>query len=174
MKKSRKKAKGMTLVEMIISIAIFGVMGGLLILVGTHVDSTTRAGNNLKHKVTVESPYAANHKKKYMDSDGDEKDLPSSEIDVSVKLTIPEDVKVWTKVKEEGSDEYKEVEVTYSGDVEVDMKADKYETEKIITKDMTAEEIALMRQRANGGLNLEFFEIKPTEAPTEATTEATT
>ena len=33
MKKSKKSLKGMTLVEMIISIAIFAVMGGLLVLV---------------------------------------------------------------------------------------------------------------------------------------------
>ena len=37
MKKGKKKLKGMTLIEMIISIAIFAIMGGLLVLVGNHV-----------------------------------------------------------------------------------------------------------------------------------------
>lgn len=165
MKKSRKKAKGMTLVEMIISIAIFGIMGGLLILVGTHIDATTRAGNNLKHKVTVESPYAANHKKTYYDG-GTEKDIPKSEMDISIKLTIPDEVSIWKKEPDPNDPTVdKEVEHTYSGDIELDLKADKYETEKIITKDMTDEQIELMRKRANGGLNLEFFELQPTTAP---------
>lgn len=168
MKKSRKKAKGMTLVEMIISIAIFGIMGGLLILVGTHIDATTRAGNNLKHKVTVESPYAANHKKTYKDG-VDDVDIPKSEMDITIKLTIPDEVSVWKKETDEVTKEVKEVEYTYSGDVELDLKADKYETESIITKDMTDEQIKLMRKRANGGLNLEFFELQK-ETPTEATT----
>lgn len=169
MKKCKKKAKGMTLIEMIISIAIFGIMGGLLILIGTHVDATTRAGNNLKHKVTVESPYAANHKKTYVDKSGTEQDIPTSEMDISVKLTIPGEIKTWKKGIDADGNEIEE-EVSYSGDVEVDMKADKYDTETLITDGMTAEQIDLMRKRANGGLNLEFFEVKPTEAPTEAPT----
>ena len=69
MKKSKKKLKGMTLVEMIISIAIFAIMGGLLILVGTHIDATNRATNVLKTKVSNESPYAANHKINYVKKD---------------------------------------------------------------------------------------------------------
>jgi prepilin-type N-terminal cleavage/methylation domain-containing protein len=165
MKKSKKKLKGMTLIEMIIAIAIFGIMGGLLILVGMHIDATTRAGNNLKYKVATESPYAANHLKTFTDG-VDDKDIPTSEIDVKVKLTIPDEVKIWQKQEDKVTHEMKEVELTYSGDVEVDMKADKYETEAVITKDMSSDEIELMRQRANGGLNLEFFEIKPTEPTT--------
>ena len=48
----------MTLIEMIISIFIFALMGGLLILVGTHIDATSRAANNLKNKVVGESQSA--------------------------------------------------------------------------------------------------------------------
>ena len=85
MKKSKKKLKGMTLVEMIISIFIFALMGGLLILIGTHIDSTTKATNRLKNKIVVESPYAANHVKKIgVDGSGNDINLPSTELDIVV------------------------------------------------------------------------------------------
>lgn len=159
MKKSKKKLKGMTLIEMIIAIAIFGIMGGLLILVGTHVDATTRAGNTLKNKVTVESYYAANHVKKYNGAD-----LPSTEMDITIHLDAtgsyyePKIDPVTKKVES--------VKVDYGPDIDVSLKADKYATENTVTDGMTAEQIEQMRERANGGLNLEFFDVRPPEPTT--------
>ena len=60
MKKGKKNLKGMTLIEMIISIAVFAALCGILVMVGTHIDAQTRATNNLKDKILKESPYAAN------------------------------------------------------------------------------------------------------------------
>ncbi len=161
MKKGKKKLKGMTLVEMIISIAIFGIMGGLLILVGTHVDATTRAGNTLKNKVQVESPYAANHRTE--DAAGNE--LPTSEIDISVKLNVGSEGHYYVKTTNAAGEDVV-LEEDYGPNIQVDMKADKYQTEGLVTDGMTAEQIEEMRKRANGGLNLEFFDVQPTTAPT--------
>lgn len=60
MRKVQKNLKGMTLYEMIISIAVFAIMAGVLIGVGTHVDRTTRAANGMKSKIVKEAPFAAN------------------------------------------------------------------------------------------------------------------
>lgn len=133
MKKVNKKLKGMTLIEMIISIAIFAIMGGLLILVGTHIDATNKATNVLKNKVAIESPYAANHVTKYTNKAGDPDNLPSSKVEVEVKV----------------------------GSADVKMEADKYATEALVTDGLTAAEKAAVKKKANGNLNLQFIEITP-------------
>ena len=120
MKRNKKKVKGMTLVEMIISIAIFGIMGGLLILVGTHVDATTRAGNNLKNP------------------------------DVQGK---------YYKTVDDGAGGTKEITVDYGPGIDYTLKTYEYDTEAVITKDMTDEQIEDMKKRANGKLNLKFFDV---------------
>ena len=68
MKKGKKKLKGMTLIEMIISIAVFAALCGILVMVGTHIDAQSRATNNLKDKIVKESPYAANRVDKYKEN----------------------------------------------------------------------------------------------------------
>ena len=165
MKKGKKKLKGMTLVEMIIAIAIFGIMGGLLILVGMHVDATTRAGNTLKNKVNEESYYAANHVKSYYSESEDKSaDLPSEEMDITISLDATGSY--YTQEEDPVTKKMKTVKVDYGPKVEVDMKADKYNTEDIVTDGMDDEQIKKMRERANGGLNLEFFDVKPPEPTT--------
>ena len=172
MNKSKKKLKGMTLIEMIISIFIFALMGGLLILIGTHIDATSKATNNLKNKVVVESPYAANRIKEVgVDPDsGETVTLPMEEMDISVKIHASGKYWVNELADPNNPSSFKAVEHSYgdaNGDVVVDMKAKKYSTEALITDDMTAEQIAEMQQKANGKLNLDFFEIKPTDPPVE-------
>lgn len=170
MKKSKKKLKGMTLIEMIISIFIFALMGGLLILVGTHIDATSKATNNLKNKVVVESPYAANHIKEIgMDAEsGEPVTLPASEMDIQVKIHASG--QYWDH---DPNDPASKIPIPYGdadGNVVVDMKATKYSTEKLMTDGMTDEEIAEMQKKANGKLNLDFFEVKEEEPTTEPTT----
>lgn len=145
MKKSKKKLKGMTLIEMIISIAVFAIMGGLLILVGTHIDATNRATNVLKSKVSNESPYAANHKIDYIKKDNTVATLP------------PQDIMVEFNV--EGAT--------------AAIEGQKYNTEDIITENMNAADKAAMQKKANGGLNLQFV-IYQTTAPTTTTAVTTT
>lgn len=84
MKKNRKNLKGMTLYEMIISIAIFAVMTGVLIGVGTHIDKTNRATRNLKSRIVREAPVAAN---KMQSAGGYTLDKENFKIDISVKDT---------------------------------------------------------------------------------------
>ena len=163
MKKSKKKLKGMTLIEMIISIFIFAIMGGLLILVGTHIDATSKATNNLKNKIVEESPYAANHyTQNGVDADGKPKTLKSEEMDIKIKINASGTY--WKY--DEDKKEYVEHPYGESGSIVVDLKADKYSTEELVTDGMTDEQIADMRKRANGKLNLDFFDIKPAEEVT--------
>ena len=61
----RKKYKGMTLIEILIALAIFAMLGSLLVLAGIQIDNTMKASNKLKKKMLVEAPYAANQLEKY-------------------------------------------------------------------------------------------------------------
>lgn len=164
MKKGKKKLKGMTLVEMIIAIAIFGIMGGLLILVGTHVDATTRAANNLKNKVNTESHYASNHIKSFVNSDSKTVEFPKKEMDITISLDATGSY--YTKKENPVTKKMEDVKVDYGPTVKVEMKADKYNTEKSFTDGMDDDQIEKMRERANGGLNLEFFDVRPPEPTT--------
>lgn len=57
-KKVSKKLKGMTLVEIIISIAVFAVMVAILITAANAVNQYTKAANKLNKKVAVQGPIA--------------------------------------------------------------------------------------------------------------------
>lgn len=146
MKKVNKKLKGMTLVEMIISIAIFAIMGGLLLLVGTHIDATNRSTNVLKNKVSTESPYAANQIKEYTDKSNNSATLPASDVEVEVKV----------------------------GSSDVKMKAKKYATEDLVTDGLSPADKAALKKKANGNLNLQFIEVEVTTTTAAVTTTATT
>lgn len=63
--RKRKKYKGMTLIEILIALAIFAMLGSLLVLAGIQIDNTMKASNKLKKKMLVEAPYAANQLEKY-------------------------------------------------------------------------------------------------------------
>ena len=52
----RKNFKGMTLVEIIVALAIFAMLGLVLATLGMNVDSTT---NRLNKRVAIQAPYAA-------------------------------------------------------------------------------------------------------------------
>lgn len=171
MKKSKKKLKGMTLIEMIISIFIFAIMGGLLILVGTHIDATSKATNNLKNKVVVESPYAANHVKDI----GGGNELPHEEMDITIKIKAKGEY--WVPVTDKDDPSVVTYEKKTYGDedgyVTQEMKADKYSTEQLVTDGMTEKQIEDMRKKVNGKLNLDFFEVKPEETPDDSDDELT-
>lgn len=159
MKKPKKKLKGMTLFEMIISIAIFAIMGGLLILVGTTIDKQSRATRNLRNKITEESPYAANHQKTY---NGDE--LPTEPMTIQVRV-------------DENGVYYATENVTDASGIVVDttyverhyanptwnIDADRYETATIAGTTGAS-------RKANDGLDLDFIEIRTTVATTAPTT----
>lgn len=55
----KKNLKGMTLVEIIVALAIFAMLGVVLVRLGTNVDSTTKSSNRLNKRVAIQAPYAA-------------------------------------------------------------------------------------------------------------------
>lgn len=57
--KSKKKLKGMTLVEIIIAMAVFGMLGVILLGIGQVIDSTTKSSSRFNKKMAIEAPYAA-------------------------------------------------------------------------------------------------------------------
>ena len=58
MKKLKKKLQGMTLVECIIAIAVMAMMATILLLLGSAIDSHSRAARQLNRKIAVEGPVA--------------------------------------------------------------------------------------------------------------------
>jgi prepilin-type N-terminal cleavage/methylation domain-containing protein len=59
MKNSKKKTvKGMTLIEIIISIAVLGIMGTLMCIIGQTACKMMLNTNHLNNKTTVEAPVA--------------------------------------------------------------------------------------------------------------------
>ena len=58
MKKNKKKLKGMTLIEIIIALAVFAMLGVLLVTASNVINAHIRATNNLNRKVTVQGPIA--------------------------------------------------------------------------------------------------------------------
>ena len=84
MKKAKKKVKGMTLIEMIITIMIFSLMCGILVMIGTHIDSVTRSTNTIKDKMVKQSPYAANGNTSYIGTDSMSHDFPTSDMDITL------------------------------------------------------------------------------------------
>lgn len=56
MKKSNKKAKGMTLIEVIIALAIFSLLAVIMVDIGSTTKSLMRQTNHLNRKTAAEAP----------------------------------------------------------------------------------------------------------------------
>ena len=158
MKKSKRKLKGMTLIEMIISIAIFAIMCGVLIGVGAHVDKTTRATNRFKDKIVQESPTAASRIKTYNANDGTSKNLTSSDASIDIKVS---GTFTWYDKKADGSIDTSKKHTKSDPEIGYDTKV--YSTEDLIKDDMTADEYLEYQSGANGGLNLKFIDSDPND-----------
>ena len=83
--------KGATLVEIIVSLAIFGMLGLVLVQLGTNVDKTTKSSNRLNKRVAIQAPYAASQDVAYvaakLDDDGKiVKDEDGNVVTVDAKL----------------------------------------------------------------------------------------
>lgn len=68
MKKLKRKLKGMTLVEILVSLAIFAMFALILVMLGNSVEKNSREANKLNKKVAVNGPVAEmqNNKQAYM------------------------------------------------------------------------------------------------------------
>jgi len=85
--KKKRTLKGMTLIEIIISMFILTVMAGLLLGIGLNVDETTKNTTGMKDKVSVEAPFAGDNRREYIDSAGNVQNLsPESNTVISVTL----------------------------------------------------------------------------------------
>jgi prepilin-type N-terminal cleavage/methylation domain-containing protein len=156
MKKGKKVLKGMTLIEMIITIAVLAMLCVILAMVGQNIDATTRATNNLRDKIVKESPYAANGVVNYNDHNGTPKSLPVETGTVAVRIN--------------GSFEFDGV--SYS-DPNVNLGVERYNTEEIALDGRSAQERKVIQEGPNSGINFKFIRFT-TAAPVTTTPTTTT
>lgn len=152
MKKGKKTVKGMTLIEMIISIAVLAMLCVILAMVGQNIDATARATNTLKDKVSKESPYAANGVAKFNGSAG--------EVEFATQAAT-------MVVRVPGS--YGDV-----SDPSVTFNITRYDTEQIVLDGKSAKEREAIQNGPNSGLNLKFYQIVTTAAVTTTAPTTTT
>lgn len=157
----KKNLKGMTLYEMIISIAIFAIMAGVLIGVGAHIDNTTRAANNLKKKIATESPYAAN---KITENFVTHEKFDSDSIDVVVSVKEPANMPAAVYILDPVTGDDKLYNCTYPKDVV--LPGQKYKTESAFTG---SKSVTVDPNSPNGKLNLEFITYDPAVTTVTAT-----
>lgn len=157
MKKSKKNLKGMTLIEIIVSMAVLAVMAGVLLTVGQVVDSTTRSSTNLKAKVNAEAPYAAHRVNMYESTPGTTVPLPTTNVLVQVQLQCPAG-----SYYDPGSGQ----STTYPANPSVTVQGYRCNTEDYYLSLLSPEQQALYPDQANSNLNLEYVFISPTSAPT--------
>ena len=96
--KKKKKLKGMTLVEIVVSIAVFAAISLILVMVGSAVNAQQRSANRVNRKVAVQGPLAEaqNDSQALLLDDEYEiyvakKDSPSSGVTVKGKLYSTEE-----------------------------------------------------------------------------------
>lgn len=132
----KKSFKGMTLAEVIISMAVFAMLGVILIKLGMVVDQTTKSSNRLNKRVSIQAPYAASRETVYEKLDSNGKPVINKEsgeaetaeltpdmtqIDISIpgkassKVTIHGKHYNTKSIVENNSEVFNENEVTNSG-----------------------------------------------------------
>lgn len=179
--KNRKKLKGMTLVEIIIAMAVFAVLGVILLGIGQVVDSTTKASSRLNKKMTVQAPYAAsknvtskdtdsdgiNDYFYYTDSDGNEIPVTPDSMNISVYFgskSNPTKVKVQKYELEADGTVKKDADgkPIKDGDpvdeeAKADMDANKYSTKELVEDNS----LIYDANSPNANLNFQFVDIQP-------------
>ena len=66
----KKNLKGTTLLEVIIALAIFAMLGVILVTLGSNVDKQTKSSIKLNKRVALQAPYAASQQEKYFHRQG--------------------------------------------------------------------------------------------------------
>ena len=77
MKNKKSKLKGMTLIEIIIALAIFGMLGSLIVRAGATIEQHSKSARQLNNKIAVEGPVAEA-----------QKDVNGKLLDNSVTITV--------------------------------------------------------------------------------------
>lgn len=139
MKKAKKKVKGMTLIEMIITIMVFTLMCGVLVMIGTHIDSVTKSTNTIKDKIVKQSPYAANNNNTYIGSDNATHTFASNDVDITIS---------WAGGTIDG---------TNCSGFDVELGGKRYMTEEVVLDGRTEKSKEYIQNGPNAGINLDFI-----------------
>lgn len=150
MKKNKKKLKGMSLIEIIISLAILAIMAGVLLTIGTVVDGTTRSSTNLKAKVNAEAPYAAHRVKNYDDGTGTTVAFSTQPMSVEVVLQCPAG-----QYYDQNSGQM----TTYPANPAAVVNGYRVNTEDAYKTQLTTEQLAQYSNQSNSNLNLEYVVV---------------
>lgn len=156
MKKSKKNLKGMTLIEIIVSLAILAIMSAVLLTIGQVVDGTTRSSTNLKAKVNAEAPYAAHRVDHYESTPGTTVPFPTTNIQIQVELQCPA-----------GSyyDAVTNQDISFPANPGVTVEGYRCNTEDYYKSLLSPDQQAAYSDQANSNLNLEYVFVSPTAAP---------
>ena len=142
-----KKFKGMTLIEILVALAIFAMLGSILVLAGVQIDRTMKGSNKLKKKMVTQSPYAANQIEYYEVANGTTESFATQPITINVV--------------------YKNGAVNES----VNIDAYKVDTEEIIMPTgMSSQQAEAYRNSVNSRLNYKFIKLCPTTGSTTSAT----
>lgn len=87
--KRRTKHKGMTLMECVVSIAVYALMASLLVEIMTAVNGTIKATSHLNRRLAYEAKYADNLITSHDNGSGTSVDFPSVNSSVGIKFTSP-------------------------------------------------------------------------------------
>lgn len=177
--KSRKKLKGMTLVEIIIAIAVFAMLGVILVGTGKVIDNTTKASSRLNKKMTIQAPHAAakdvtaqdtdgdtiDDNFYYTDDDGNQISVTPEDITISVYFgdkANPDTVKVQKYQLDVDGKPIKDSEGNYVKDGEpvdepaiADIDANKYSTKELVEDNS----LVYDPNGPNANLNFKFLDI---------------
>ena len=168
MKKNKKSLKGMTLIEVLVSLAVFAMLSAILLGYGAYVDKTSRATRVMKNKVVEEAHYASSRSKEYTyDSDGDgykESSAPLDSVAGEIVITMNGYSGEYLPFKDpaDHSKGYADTPVSYSDpsstlDIEVYDTSKAYE-EYLRSKGYTDAEIAAAKDEANGKIDINFID----------------
>ncbi|MBR1591537.1 MAG: type II secretion system protein [Ruminococcus sp.] len=162
MKKNKKSLKGMTLVEVLVSLAVFAMLSAILLGYGAYVDKTSKATRTMKNKVVEEAHYAAARQKEYVDAGGAFQDLDSvaGEITVTMSGTSGTFTPFIDNDPTKGYDN--DHPVNYSNP-SATLETDIYDTEKAYDEALRKSgysdaEIAVIKSGANGSININFID----------------
>ncbi|MBQ4463906.1 MAG: prepilin-type N-terminal cleavage/methylation domain-containing protein [Eubacterium sp.] len=139
MRKKKRSLKGTTLVEIIVALAVFAMLGLILAQLGMAIDKTNKASSRLNKRVNIQAPYAASQQTEYdgytVDEDGNKTpatltlDNSASQIEVSIKDDTGATKSISVNVrKAAGSDEM----VTQSIPAEVTISGRMYNTKPLV------------------------------------------
>lgn len=76
MKKSKRSLKGMTLAEIVVSMAVLVILAAMMVIAAASAIMNMRTANNVSRKTAVQAPYAANRSTGGSSDEDDDEDVP--------------------------------------------------------------------------------------------------